>query len=67
VLLFLSRVGALAISLSLSSDALAKGRFFINQTPIIKRQDANYQSIRHPGLLSNSFRSINLISFVYAY
>lgn len=67
VLLFLSRVGALAISLSLSADAISKGRFFINQTPIIKRQDANYQSIRHPGLLSNSFRSINLILFVYAY
>lgn len=63
VLLFLSRVGALALSLSLSADSIAKGRFFINSVSMIKRQDANYQSIRHPGLLLNAFRSLKQIFY----
>lgn len=60
ILLFLARVGALAVSLSLSSDSLTKGRFFVDYFPDIKRQDANYQTMRHPSLVVNSFRSLYL-------
>ena len=56
VLLFRARVGALAIAISLSSDSVSKGRFYINHLSEIKRQDANYQALRHPALVLNSFR-----------
>lgn len=53
LLLFLSRVGALAITLFLSST---KGLFKVQEVPVRKRQDANSQARRHPVLLVNSFR-----------
>jgi NADH-quinone oxidoreductase subunit J len=65
VLLFLSRVGALAVSLSLSSDSQTKNRFFVHQVSSIKRQDVNYQSIRHPDVLINAFRSNLKLEFLF--
>ncbi len=56
LLLFLSRVGALAVTLFLSSDSDSKNFFKVEDTPVRKRQDANHQVRRHPALLANSFR-----------
>lgn len=61
VLLFLARVGAIAISISLSADARTKGRFYATATgspeTSIKLQDINQQVLRHPGFALNAFRS----------
>ncbi len=55
ILLFLARVGALAVTLFFSA-ASAEGVFRVNQRPKIKIQDANDQARRHPIYTSNSFR-----------
>ena len=57
LLLFLSMVGALAITLFLSAHSSDKGLFSIQEVPTRKRQDANQQARRHPVLLSNSNKS----------
>lgn len=57
VLLFLARVGALTVAVSLSSDSSTKGRFFVQNRPSLKRQDANYQAVRHANLVLNTFRT----------
>ncbi len=53
LLLFLSRVGALAVTLFLSSSTEI---FKVQEISVRKRQDANHQAMRHPSLLINSFR-----------
>ena len=64
MLLFFGRVGALAVAISLSSDTQSKGRFSIKDISTIKRQDANFQVLRHPSLVVNSFRYLYWISYV---
>ncbi len=46
LLLFLSRVGALAVTLFLPSSTSTG--FKVQEVPVRKRQDANYQASRHP-------------------
>jgi len=53
LLLFLSRVGALAVTLFLSTSTAT---FKVKEFPARKFQDANHQVRRHPVLLVNSFR-----------
>ncbi len=63
LLLFLARVGAIAVSLpstnqasSLTADGSVPTTVSEGKGLKIKRQDLNRQAIRHPSLLSNSFR-----------